>query len=249
MKIFRLFALVAAVAASFVACADAANMLIAFSTPGPDRYADGVTVMDGEWYALVWSADGVFEGFTPECKASDPNDAVVIVAPLAQGGKCPFTVFQIDSKSGNYKTGGVYAVYLLDTRNAEKNAVAESKGGRPASVNGVIANERFTASSAVAGGAESQGSASGVWGATDDKGLKQPRITAFVVEGAKVTITVSDLLPAVKYNVKMGRSVDRLETYALETPKEGVESADFEIDAADSKFFKVVREPLVKETK
>ena len=249
MKITKLLFTVVFSAAVFGAFADAANMLIAFSTPGPDKYADGATVLDGEWYALVWSADGNFEGITPECQATDPADAVVIVAPLAKDGKCPYTVFQIDSKSPNYKTGGTYAVYLLDTRNAEKTAVAVAKDGKPASVNGAVANEKYAAASALAGGAESQGAVAGTWGASDAADMKQPKITAFVVNGAKVTITVGDMLPAVKYNVKMGATVDKLETYALETPKAGVESADFVIDAADSKFFQVVREPLVKEAK
>ena len=64
-----------------------------------------------------------------------------------------------------------------------------------------------------------------------------------------VQITVSDLVPAVKYNVVMGETVDKLETYALETPAADVESANFEINADAARFFKVVREPLVKEVK
>ena len=249
MKLSKLFSAVMVVTVASGAFADAANTLISFSTTGPDKYADGTPVLDGEWYALVWSADGNFEGITADCKAEDPNDAVVIVAPLAKGGKCPFTVFQIDSKSPNCKSDGTYAVYLLDTRNAEKTAVAAAKDGKPASVNGVQVNENFTAASALAGSVEPKGTGVGAWGASSDVGLKQPKITAFAVNGAKVEITVSDLVPAVKYNVLMGATVDKLETYALETPKGDVESANFEINAADSKFFQVVREPLVKEAK
>ena len=36
------------------AFADAANVLISFSTTA-DTYADGTPVKDGEWYALCWS--------------------------------------------------------------------------------------------------------------------------------------------------------------------------------------------------
>jgi len=250
MKISRF--LVAATVFSFAlfAFGDAANMLISFATPGPDKYADGATVLDGEWYALVWSADGNFNGITPECTAVDPNDRVVIVAPLAKGGKCPFTVFQIDSQSVNYKTSGTYAVYLLDTRNGAKTSVAAAVAGKPVSVNGVQASEQYTAKAATAGSVEPQGAASGAWGESVVAGeVKQPKITAFAVKGAKVSITVDDLLPAVKYNVKMGKSPDKLDTYSIELPKEGVTSANFEIDAGDAKFFQVVREPLVKEAK
>lgn len=249
MKLSKLFSAVIVAAVAVGAFADAANTLISFSTTGPDEYADDKPVLDGEWYALVWSADGKFDGITADCKAADPNDAVVIVAPLAKGGKCPFTVFQIDSKSPNCKSSGTYAVYLLDTRNAEKTAVAASKGGKPASVNGVQVNENFTAASALAGSVESKGAVAGAWDESGVANLKQPKITAFKVNGAKVEITVSDLEPSVKYNVLMGPTVDKLETYALETPKTDVESANFEINTADSRFFKVVREPLVKEVK
>jgi len=250
MKISCLFAMVLSMVVSFVTFGDAGNMLISFSTPGPDKYADGVQVLDGEWYALCWSADGVFEGITPECAPVDPNDRVVIVAPLAKSGKCPFTVFQIDSQSPNYKTDGTYSVYLLDTRNAAKSSVAAAVAGKPAAVNGVQASEKFTAKAATSGTVEPQGAATGAWGESAIVGdVKQPKITAFAVDGAQVSITVEDLLPAVKYNVKMGKSVDKLETYALEIPSAGVESANFKIDAGDAKFFKVVREPLVKEAK
>lgn len=249
MKLTRFFSTVIVAAVAGGVFADAANTLISFSTTGPDKYADGAVVLNGEWYALVWSSDGNFEGITAECKAVDPNDAVVIVAPLAKGGKCPFTVFQIDSKSPNCKSDGTYSVYLLDTRNADKTAVAAAKDGKPASVNATLASENFTAASALAGSVESKGAAGGEWGESSVANLKQPKITAFKVNGAKVEITVSDLVPAVKYNVLMGATVDKLETYALETPKADVESANFEINADDSKFFKVVREPLVKEAK
>ena len=32
--------------------------IIGFSTTGPDRYADGTTVLDGEVHALVWTRSG-----------------------------------------------------------------------------------------------------------------------------------------------------------------------------------------------
>ena len=253
MKLMKFFAFAAIAAMSFGVLADAGNHLLSFSTPGPDKYADGATVLDGEWYALVWSADGVFEGLTPSCEAIDANDLVVIVAPLAKDGKCPYTVFQIDSKSPKYKGNGVYSVYLLDTRNADKTAVAAKVDGKPASVNGVLAEQAYTAVAAEEGGASAKASETSAWGASDyaagDAELKQPKIAAIAVEGAKVRITVEDLLPAVKYNIRMGATPEVIETYALETPATGVSAANFEIDAGDAKFFRVVREPLVKEVK
>ena len=63
------------------------DTLISFSTPGPDTYLDGTTVQDGECYALVWSQDGVFEGVKADGTAVDANDRVVLVAPVAKGGR------------------------------------------------------------------------------------------------------------------------------------------------------------------
>ena len=47
------------------------DVSVVFSTEGPDRYMDGSVVLDGECYALVWSTDGVFEGFSADGAALD----------------------------------------------------------------------------------------------------------------------------------------------------------------------------------
>lgn len=237
------------------AFADAANTLISFSTKAPDAsckgdtYADGTVVKDGEWYALVWSADGVFEGVTTDCKAVDPEDAVVLVAPLAKGGHCPFTVFQIDSKSVNAKKSGQYAVYMLDTRSADgKTVAAKNADGLPTLLNGAVAAASYAAAAATDGGASQvSGSGSAVWSASVVKDVRKPKITAFKIDGDKVKISVSDIMPGVKYNVRMGASVDKLENYALPVPQmanDGV--TEFNIDKAKGRFFQVVREPLKK---
>lgn len=44
----------------------------------------------------------------------------------------------------------------------------------------------------------------------------------------------------------MGSTPDKLTGYALGVPKGNVSEATFEINAADAKFFQVVREPLTK---
>lgn len=55
-----------------------------FSTPGPDRYADGTVVADGECYALVWSPKGsTFAGFSADGTTVSSADCVVLAAPLA----------------------------------------------------------------------------------------------------------------------------------------------------------------------
>jgi hypothetical protein len=77
----------------FANCVDDARL--SFRTTGPDRYADGTVVLDGECYALVWSKDGDFDGFDANGDCVDPEDRIVLVAPLAKGGRCPPVLFQI----------------------------------------------------------------------------------------------------------------------------------------------------------
>ena len=44
-------------AATFAASPD--DVVLAFSTRGPDKYADNSPVVNGEYYAVVWMAEGV----------------------------------------------------------------------------------------------------------------------------------------------------------------------------------------------
>lgn len=68
---------------------------LSFSTKGPDRYADGSVVLDGECYALVWSKDGNFDGFAANGECIDDCDRIVLIAPIAKDGRCPSVLFQI----------------------------------------------------------------------------------------------------------------------------------------------------------
>ena len=45
------------------------NVLVSFSTVGPDCYADGATVLDGECSALVWTPYPM-QSFTAEAEAN-----------------------------------------------------------------------------------------------------------------------------------------------------------------------------------
>lgn len=251
MMNFKKLAVIGVVCAvAYGALADAANTLISFSSEGPDKYADGTVVLDGEWYALVWSKDGVFEGVTTACKPVDPNDAVVLVAPLATGGHCPFVVFQIDSKSADARANGVYAVYLLDTRSADRKSVA-AKGadGRPDLVNAAVGQAAYAATgSSVGGSVAVSEKLSAPWAESEVVGTDvAPTIKAIVIENAKVKLTVANMLPGVKYNVKMGAAPDSLSAYALEVPKTSKDDPVFEIDKDLGNYFQVVREPLKKE--
>ena len=64
--------------------------------------------------------------------------------------------------------------------------------------------------------------------------------------GANVKITVADMIPGVKYNVMLGETPSNFTSYGLDVPKTGVEEAEFVVTPADAKFFKIVRQPLIK---
>ena len=111
------------------------DKLITFSTPGPDRYADGSTVVDGECYALVWVKDGAtFGGFNFDGTVCDTaNNALAMIAACAEDGRCPGFLFQVPAADveGKY-AGGSFSVYLLDTRDSygRPSAVTDGKVAR-----------------------------------------------------------------------------------------------------------------------
>jgi len=102
------------------------NLVVTFSSQGPDKYADGTTVLDGECYALVYTPDGAeFNGIAGDGTAIAPSK-VAIAAPIAKDGKCPQVQFQIDETYRNKEfPGGTWGVYLLDTRHYKLNEQGE----------------------------------------------------------------------------------------------------------------------------
>lgn len=112
----QLLAMMLAVSAA-VAMAGMDNLVLTFSSTGPDVYKDGTTVRDREYYALVWTPDGAeFAGINADGTAVPPSK-VAIAAPIAKDGHCPQVMYQIDENylKANFP-GGSWGVYLLDTR-------------------------------------------------------------------------------------------------------------------------------------
>lgn len=106
-----------------VAFAGIDDLVVTFSTQGPDKYADGSAVLDGECYALVWTPDKAeFAGINADGSAVAPSK-VVIATSLAKNGKCPQVQFQIDGecRKANFP-GGTWTVVLLDTRRYKVDA-------------------------------------------------------------------------------------------------------------------------------
>ena len=99
-KILAMTALVASVSA-FAAVND---LVLTFSSAGPDTYADGTTVLDGERYALVWLPnDSMGFALAADGTVADPSQGeVILTVPAAKGGKCPTVVFE--PKFGSWMT-------------------------------------------------------------------------------------------------------------------------------------------------
>lgn len=166
------------------------DLLISFSTPGPDKYADGSTVLDGECYALVWTA-------------ADGTQETVLTAPFAKDGKCPLVIFEIDENDvANYKDGA-WGVYLLDTRDfandeAGKTLAGVNDDGSAKLVNAQAAvGDAFTAAGVTSA---KSGEAVGA-GAYDLSGIENPVITGIEVVGAKIVVTVANTAPFVGYTL------------------------------------------------
>lgn len=224
------------------AFADAGNVLISFSSKGPDTYADGQTVVkDGEWYALVWTPNATFGGFDVNLNPVNEDERVMLAAPLAKDGGCPTVVFQVDSK--NAPTGGKYLVYLLDTRGVSGAPSSADENGKPQ-----IANGLALMSNATGEGGILQGSGLGAWSDSDATGVGKPQITEFKIVGENALITVKGLAANVRYTVVTGATVDKINmSDPVALPQVGAEGvAVFGVEKSVGNFFTVVRQPLDK---
>ena len=223
----------AALAMGAFAAAD--DVLISFSTPGPDTYKDGVTVLDGERYALVYQPAGTKGAFAVNGDGTTVNGSVVLVAPLAKDGKCPPVVFEIDKKDydANYNNG-TFAVYMLDTRVTATSLYLPGVAGMTDFVNGFAA---ATEQKSAAGQGNTM-AANKVDGAAVGVALEveSPTIASMKIENGQVKITVSGMSPAATYKIVSGTDVKKLDS-VVPAQQNGDE---FTIDAgAAGSFFKV----------
>lgn len=222
---------------------------ISFSTKGPDRYADGSVVMDGECYALVWSNDGKFDGFAANGECIDSYDRIVLIAPVARDGRCPPVLFQIPQIEAEELAGGQYAVYLLDTRIASGEAVRPcgTVNGKLALMNGYGA---ASANLAVGGlsaktAAETENGAAGLVASNVSAApadCEQPRIKSMRIEGDNVFLTVENLKGFMRVRSGGDLTASDSATAAVETSGEGGEVTLLtRKPESPSGFFKVIR--------
>lgn len=221
-----------------------ADTRISFYTEGPDRYSDGTVVLDGESYALVWSKDGQFDGFTASGRSVDAQDKVLLIAPIAKGGRCPSVLFQVPVAQAEELAGGEYAVYLLDTR------ISSGESVQPGSSSGVVnaygsATENVPASSTPTGVTvpELENTPKGQVASTPVgwSGVDTPLfIKAIRVEEEKVFLTVENRKGFMRVSYGADLLSPNLNTPAVETSGE---SEDVVLEAGktgEKSFYRVI---------
>ena len=245
-----------------LAFASIADRVVRFSSLGPDRYADGSVVVDGECYALVWSPAGKeFSGFNADGTPVSPGDRVVLAGALAKDGKCRDAIFQIPAEEYEALKIGNWAVCLVDTRNMAGVPVGV-RDGKPLRVNrwGVIpggvniaeagsSKFRLAASSATAGsdttgGTRSVASVRATVLSAVPPSIMQPKITAMEISDDEVVLAVEDTVPYISYTIVSGAEPGNLKTDYFADVVDGEDGKEVVIGTAKSvnrRFFKVTR--------
>ena len=244
MKFMKFFAFSAIAMMASLAFADAANVCVMFSTKGPDLYADGTTVVNGEWYALVWVANGAeLGGVTTRLEAVRDDNQVMLAAPLASGGRCPLVMWQVDSAKA--KTSGNYRVVMLDTRGSDGKPATRDADGKPKVVYSMT---ETSAQVAASGSFSTSGLASSIAGsataASGTEGVEKPTIESFAIVGANVQITVAGMVPGLTYKVTTGDDPSNLSATDFVVPQKDDATTDTVkgvviMPATEAKFFSI----------
>ena len=225
-----LLSMVAAMAA-VVAFGAQNDLLISFSTKGPDTYADGTTVMAGECYALVWIPEGA-SGAAIEADGTAADGAkIVLVAPIAKNGRCPNVVYRVGAErvASEFKNG-VWSVYLLDTRkyayDENGNSTVTLAGFRPdGTVRLVNASSKVGDATLKADAGDNVSLAAAVaTSATRPASLPedapQPKIAGIEVKGGNVYVTVENAAPYLAYDLSSGDTPEAV-TERVNNPRHG----------------------------
>ena len=177
---------------------------VSFASSGTDTYADGTPVLDGETYALVWTA-GEFGGFNVDGSLRNGEDFIIPVS--LKKGEGVVVNLPADSK---YVTSGTLAAYLIDTRTFAEDGTASVtalKDGKIARVNSsakldvTVKPTSGTAPVTVAAGSTEKDEAIASALPTD---IPMPVIANMDVSGDVVTLKVDKTVPNVNYAVQGG---------------------------------------------
>jgi hypothetical protein len=225
-------ALSAILSAAVFAGAD--DLLVMFSTPGPDKYADGSTVLDNECYSLVWTA-------------ADGTQTRVITVPAAKEGKCTPILFAIDEGDIAKYRNGSWGVYLLDTRDFAKDASGKTLAALDGTGQPTVVNVAASVAEGIAskGSMNNASSSSSVTAGSYDlaaANVPRPRVTGIEIVGANVVVTVKDTVPFVGYTLQSGDDVTNFSVPAGATSASGNAASEIKLVTPKkdgAQFFKV----------
>ena len=234
-----------------VAMAVVDDVFISYSTLGPDCYADGTRVRDGECYALVCTKKGsVFAGFSANGMVASPEtDDIAVIAPSALDGHCRPVVFALPKDYIEQHRTDEWTVQLVDTRNAAGRPVG-LVDGVPARINGygrVEGDISFDAGASVSFGEANVPARVSVASALPPDLVPQPVITDISVREGRVVLTVDETVPFVTYDLVGAETPSELTERSSRVAREkrdGVAGRPVVLEAeagAEARFFKVVR--------
>lgn len=184
------------------------STLLTMGTLGPDHYADGMTVLDGECYALVWQSRALEQvKFTMDGQVAGGADAAVLrILPLAKDGCCPKTVFAVEpSKLPKLvDRNGRLRLYLLDTRGYGADGRAVPRGAQAVQGSAPVTPLVEVAFAQSVGTDTALEFVASVLGGD----VPRPRITHIEVLPTTVVLTVASTVGAVNYTAVDARGED-----------------------------------------
>ncbi len=222
--------------ASAAVFAGASDVQIMFMTPGPDLYADGTTVLDGEYYALALAP------------AAGGDPIVLVAKSLAQDGKCKCHNFFLTEEDVASLPEGTLGVYMLDTRDFAADSTGKTlatieEGAKPELSKNAMAAAKKTivVSGSFASAIASTAVAPGDYD-LEAAGVPQPQVKEITVEGDEVVVKVVGTRPFVGYTLKSGDDVTNFQV--IGDPKSGdvseTEPIELRVPKKDgAQFFKV----------
>ena len=207
----KLVSIVLGLAAAFAFADEMPQVqVLTFVVSGAEKYEDGSALADGECFALVWS-DGTapFAGIDAEGKAKREGDEVVYIGKIVKDSPVTFQI------ANDFKNGGTFEVWVLDTRvfdNGEVKSIGKAENGDV-----IVAKASKATESIVVGSVPVSLDISDVksWGQTADD-VNAPRITDIVLEGDLVKITIGNVVKGVNYVIVGSESLE------MANPKAGL---------------------------
>ena len=221
----NLFAGIFAILALGVFAAECNDTTVYVWTNGPDKYADGTTVLDGERYALCWSA-GEFAGFKADGSLVNKDDVVIEVASLAKNGKCRDYIYAIPYETAELLKGGNYSLWLLDTRvfaEDGKVSFAKQDGAKVSAMSGAVKvgatiKVQSTSGKPSLGDLEVKTAATAVPGDVPSPVVKSINVDK---DAGLVYIEVANTKPYITYDLAAGDKPGAMEKGKAEHPVNG----------------------------